>query len=182
MPSRDELGTEYTTFPIHFGDDTGGYEIRVVATEDNTTISVPTFSLEVSRHAGEDYHFGNSATRFAFKVFCSKPCMVAQFCRSLPSGGSTGLPMGSFLVMVTPDEGASNNLIFKVPSIINDPGGVDGAISIITNTSPVTGLHLNDTSLTDLTWQLVENTTNSYATLQIGDGFYQLYSTEPSER
>ena len=26
MPSVDELGTEYTSFPIHFGEDDGGYE------------------------------------------------------------------------------------------------------------------------------------------------------------
>ena len=182
MPSKDELGTEYTTFPIHFGDDTGGYEIRVIATENNTQVSVPAFSLDVSLNATGYYHLENTVTRFAFKVFCSKPCMVAQICRSLPSGGSTGIRMGSFLVVVTPDEGASNNLIFKVPSIINDPDGIEGAISIIMNTFPVTGLHLNDTSLSDLTWQLVENFTNCYATLPIGDGFYHLYSNEPSER
>ena len=46
--------------------------------------------------------------------------------------------------VLTPDEGASNSLIFTVPNMINHRDTVDGAISIIMNTYPVTGLHLNE--------------------------------------
>ena len=182
MPMLDELGTEYTSFPIHFGDDTGGYEIRVIAVEDDTSVSVPAFSAGFSLNMGQYYAIDNQVTRFGFKVYCSKPCMVVQYARSLASGGSTGSAMGSFLAVLTPDEGASNNLIFAVPSVIDDNCGVDGAISVIMNTFPVTGLHLNDTSLTGLNWQLVDNSTTCYATMGIGAGFYHLYSNEPSER
>ena len=182
MPGLDELGTEYTSFPIHFGGDDGGYELRIIAVENNTDVSVPAFSADLTLNAGKYYVVDNQVTRFAFKVFCSKPCMVVQYARALPPGGSTDIAMGSFLAVLTPDEGASNNLIFTVPSVINDPSGIDGAISVIMNTFPVTGLHLNDTSLADLNWQLVENTTTCYATLSIGEGFYHLYSTEPSEK
>ena len=181
MPISDELGTEYTSFPIHFGADDGGYQIRIIAADNNTDVSIPAFSADFSLNMGEYYLVDNQETRFGFKVFCSKPCMVVQYLRSLPEGGSTDYAMGSFLAVLTPDEGASNNLIFTVPSVINE-GDVEGAISIIMDTFPVTGLHLNDTSLADLNWKLVEDNTTCYATMEIGEGFYHLYSTEPSER
>ena len=181
MPGLDELGTEYTSFPIYFGADSGGYEIRIIAVENNTDVSVPAFSADFSLNTGDYYVVDNQVTRYGFKVLCSKPCMVVQYVRSLPAGGSTDAPMGTFMAALTPDEGASNNLIFTVPHIMLEPSA-DAAMSIIMNTFPVTGLHLNDTSLANLTWQLVENTTSCYATFAIDLGFYHLYSNEPSEK
>ena len=183
MPSVDELGTEYTSFPIHFGDDDGGYEIRIIAADNSTDVSVPVFNIDIRLNNPGDYHVvDNQVTRFAFKMFCSKPCMVVQYTRSLSWGGSESTGMGSFMGVLTPDEGASNSLIFTVPNAINHADGLDGAISIVMNTYPVTGLHLNETSLAGLSWQLVENSTGCYATRSIDEGFYRLYSTEPSER
>ena len=183
MPSADELGTEYTSFPIHFGEDDGGYEIRIIAAYNNTDVSVPVFNIDIRLNNPGDYHVvDNQVTRFGFKMFCSKPCMVAQYARSLSWGGSESTGMGSFMAVLTPDEGVSNSLIFTVPNIINHGDTVDGAISIVMNTYPVTGLYLNETSLASLSWQLVENSTGCYASRSIDEGFYRLYSTEPSER
>ena len=183
MPTVDELGTEYTSFPIHFGADDGGYEIRIIAADNNTDVSVPVFNIEIRLSNPGDYHVvDNQVTRFGFKMFCSKPCVVAQYTRSLPSGGSTNTVMGSFMAVLTPDGGASNSLIFTVPKTINHDDGVDGAISIVMNKYPVTGLHLNETNLAALSWQLVENSTGCYASMSIDEGFYRLYTNEPSER
>ena len=183
MPSVDELGIEYTSFPIHFGDDNGGYEVRIIAANNNTDVSVPVFDIDISLSNPGDYHVvDNRVTRFAYKMFCSKPCMVVQITRSLSSGGSENTEMGSFMAVLTPDEQASNSLIFTVPNMINHAEGVDGAISIVMNTYPVTGLHLNETSLAGLSWQLVENSTGCYASMSIDEGFYRLYSNESSER
>ena len=57
-----------------------------------------------------------------------------------------------------------------------------GAISVITDTFPGTGLHLNDWNMEYLEWKQVEHSTNWYATARIEDEFYELYSTEASER
>ena len=181
MPTLDELGTEYTAFPLHFGGD-GGYEIRVIAVENNTAASVPEFSADFNLNAGEYYVIDNVVTWFGFKVFCSKPCMVVQYVRSLPQGGSSDTYMGSFTAVLVPDDRASNSLIFTVPTVLDMDDVTMGAISVIMNTFPVTGLHLNDSSLAELAWQLVENSTNCYATLRVERELYHLYSTEPSER
>ena len=41
LPSTSQLGLEYTTLPIGFGEVTDGYYIRVVAVESNTWVSYP---------------------------------------------------------------------------------------------------------------------------------------------
>ena len=157
--------------------------VRIIAAENNTDVSVPAFNIDIRLSNLGDYHLvDNQVTRFGFKMFCSKPCMVVQYTRSLSWGGSVSTGMGSFMAVLTPDEGASNSLIFTVPNVINHADGVDGAISIVMNTHPVTGLHLNETSLAGLNWQLVENSTGCCAAVSIDEGFYRLYSNEPSER
>ena len=130
---------------------------------------------------GEFHLVDNTVTVFGFKITCSKPCMAVQYVRSLPAGGDTGEHMTAFLAVLTPDERASNNLIFTLPRKIDYDSTV-GAISIIVNTYPVTGLHLNDTSLADLNWQPVEDSPNWFATMDITYGFYHLYSTLSTER
>ena len=181
MTNLNDLGTEYTTFPIHFGGN-GGYGVKVIATEDNTDVSIPAFSADVTLDMGEFYEVDNTVTVFGFRVSCSKPCMVVQYVRALPSGGNTGLAMPAFLAVLAPDQEASNNLIFTVPSLIDFSSTSRAAISIIMNTNPVTGLYLNTTSLNNLNWMATEDSTKWYATVEIPAGFYQLYSTEPSER
>jgi hypothetical protein len=131
---------------------------------------------------GEFHLVDNTVTVFGFKITCSKPCMAVQYVRSLPAGGDTGEQMAAFLAVLTPDERASNNLIFTVPSMIDHSSTFYGALSIIVNTYPVTGLHLNDTSLADLNWQPVEDTPHCFATMRIQSGFYHLYSILSTER
>ncbi len=177
----DELGTEYTSFSIHFGGE-GGYEVRVIAIEDGTDVTVPAFSTSLTLNMGEFHVIDNPTTVFAFKMTCSKPCMAVQYVRSLPAGGNTGEHMGAFKAVLTPDERASNNLIFTVPLMMTHQPDVKAAISIIVNTNPVTGLYLNDTSLADLDWQPVDDSSNWFATVDIEYGLCHIYTTEPSER
>jgi hypothetical protein len=180
MPNMEELGTRYTSFPIHFGGE-GGYEVRTIAVENDTDVTVPAFSTSETLNMGEFHTADNTVTELGFTIHCSKPCMVVQYMRNLPMGGNTDTYMSMFLTVLTPDDNLSNNLVFTVPTWIGSADGM-GALSIIVDTYPVTGLHLNDTSLADLDWQPLEDSTNWVATLEIEHGFYQMYSSVSSER
>lgn len=182
MPALSELGTEYTSFPLHYGGDDGGYEVRVIAVEDDTDVTVPAFSVSLTLNVGEFYTINNTLTRAGFRISCSKPCQAVQYVQTLPPGGPTDMPMATFLAVLTPDGQSSNSLIFTVPRMMNSSSDMVAAVSIITNTFPVTGLYLNETSLADLDWQPVEDSTNWFATVEIETGFYQMFSVESSER
>jgi hypothetical protein len=108
--------------------------------------------------------------------------MVVQYVRCLPAGGDTGEAIGAFLAVLTPEERSSTNLIFTVPNMMNGHSRFMAAISLIVNTFPVTGLYLNETSLANLDWQPVEDSSNWFSTVEIGYGFYHLFTTSPSER
>lgn len=181
MPTMSDLGTEYTSFPVQFGG-SGGYEVRVIAVADDTVVTIPAVSTSLTLDMGEFHSIDNSVTMFGFVISCSKPCMGVQYVRSLPQGGDSALPMRPFQAVLIPSEGFSNNLIFTVPRMFDYSGETVAAISIIINTFPVTGLYLNETSLADLNWQSVEESSNWFATVEIDAGFYQLYSTDTSER
>jgi hypothetical protein len=181
MPAMYELGTEHTSFPLHFGGE-GGYYVRVIAVVDDTDVTVPAFATSLTLNMGEFHVINNGVTELGLKMSCSKPCMAVQYVPSLPAGGDTGLRMNAFLVVLTPDEKSSNNLIFTVPYMMYDEPSFRAAISIIVNVFPVTGLYLNDTNLADLNWQPVEDSGNWFATVEVGYGFYHLYTTAPSER
>lgn len=182
MPALSELGTDYTSFPVHFGGD-GGYEVRVIAVADNTDITVPAFSTSLTLNMGEFHVIENNVTRQGFKISCNQPCLVVQYMRGLPSGGPSGLHMSSFLAVLIPEDRATSSLIFTVPRLINHSTfAMAAAISIITNTYPGTGLYLNDLSLANLDWQPVEAASNWFATVEIDAGFHELFSTVASER
>lgn len=182
MPTLSQLGTEYTTFPVHLGGD-GGYEVRVIAVANDTDVTVPAVSTSLTLNMQEFHVINNTVTRLGIRVLCSKPCMVVQYAQNLPAGGDTGLPMAAFLAALIPDERASNSLIFTVPTMYDHPSfTMDAAISIIINNFPVTGLYLNEASLVDLNWQPVEDSSNWFATVEVDSGFYQLYSTDTSDR
>lgn len=181
MPPLSELGTEYTTFPVHFGGD-GGYEVRVIAVADDTDVTVPSFSTSLTLNMGEFHVIDNTVTRRGFQISCSKPCQVAQYLRALPAGGDTGLAMGSFLAMLIPDERSSDHLIFTVPTMSSASLAMKAAITIIIDTFPMTGLFLNGISLADLNWQPAEDSSNWAATVEVQVGFYQLHSIQSSER
>ena len=174
MPSVAELGLQYTSFPIHFGGN-GGYEVRVIAVEDDTQVSIPALSIDSTLNLAEFLESDNTATRFAFGVSCSKPCLAVQYMRNLPKSGD--FYMSGFMAVLTPEETTLCNSIFTVPTMIDD-SDVRGAISIITSVSP-SGLLLNGNSLVGWDWQPVS--TKWYATDEIGPGFYQLQSTNPAE-
>lgn len=180
MPTTSQLGTEYNTFPLHFGGD-GGYEIRIIAVADNTDVTVPAFSTSLTLHIGEFHVVDNTLTRLGFKVLCSQPCMVAQNVRALPADNA-GHRMAGFLAVLIPEERATGNLIFASPRNLDHAFDHRGAISIITNTYPGTGLHLNDTSLADLNWQPVNSSSSWFSSVEIDSGFYHLYSTQALER
>lgn len=181
MPALNELGTEYTTFSVHFGGD-GGYEVRVIAIADDTDVTVPAFSTSLTLDTGKFHVIDNPVTRLGFRVSCSKPCQVVQYLRSIPAGGDTGFHMATFMAVLVPDEQSSNHLVFTVPRMIESSSDMKAAISIIINTFPVTDLYLNETSLADLNWQPVEDSINWFATMEIETGFYQLFSSDSSER
>ena len=181
-PSLDHLSSQYTSFPVHFGDSDGGYEVRVLAVRDDTYVTIPVFSINITLNRGEFHMVDNADTRLGFKISCSKPCMAVQYMRSLGYGGTDYVRMGPFLAVLTGDTRAANSFIFTAPSMIDSSSTMHGAISVITDTFPGTGLHLNDDSLQDLEWEQVEDSTNWYATMAIEGQFFQLYSTEASER
>lgn len=182
MPTMSELGTEYLSFPAHFGGN-GGYLVRIIAVEDNTQVTVPSFSTILNLDQGEFHVVDNRVTKFAFNVSCSKPCMVVQFLRSLWAGGETDRHMQPFMSMLIPDDSSSNSLIFTVPSQIETHPSTRCVIAIITNTFPPTrNLYLNDTYLSYLDWVLMEDSASWYATFEIEAGSYQLYSNDLLER
>lgn len=179
MPSMRELGKEYISFPILFGGD-GGYEIRVIAVQDDTIVTVPTFDVSKTLNMGEFHLIDNPVTNLGFIISCSKPCMTVQYVRSLPEGFTE--TMRAFMAVLVPQELSCNDLIFTIPRSIDFTVRELGAISIITNTFPASGLHLNDTSLAELDWQPIENSLNWFASVGIEAGFHHLYSTDQWER
>ena len=166
MPSVSELGLQHTSFPIYFGG-AGGYEVRVIAAEDNTGVSIPALSIDSTLNLGEFLVADNTATRFAFEVSCTKPCLAVQYMRNLPQSETK---MSAFMAVLTPDETKLCSSIFTVPTMVAD-SDVTAAISIITN-EPTSGLLLNGNSLTGWDWQPVS--TKWYATNTIGPGFHEL--------
>ena len=143
--------------------------------ENNTGVSIPALSIDSTLNLGEFLVADNTATRFAFEVSCSKPCLAVQYMRNLPQNDSY---MSGFMAVLTADETKICSSIFKVPTMVDD-SKVTAAISIITNASP-SGLLLNDNSLTGWDWQPVS--TKWYATNTIEPGFYELQSSNPAER
>ena len=186
MPSVADLGYFYTSFPIAYGESEGGYELRVIAVVDNTDVSIPVYIVDTTlQNKGDYYVLYNIITNYAFTLSCSQPCLVVQYARELEVGGDHWETMSSFQAVLTPDTKAATNLIFTVPSSIDHVYSslpTRASISMIVTYYPVVGLHLNDTNLADLDWQRVDDSWNSYATMEIGRGFYCLYSTVSSER
>lgn len=180
MPRMDQLGTEYTSFPPHFGGD-GGYEVRIIAAHDDTDVTVPAFQTSLTLDSGDFHVIDNPETGAALWMTCSKPCMAVQYLRSLPQGGQADEYLAAFLAVLTPDVMSSSDLVFTVPRTRDNPYFRAG-LSLIVNTFPITDLFLNDTSLADLDWQSVEGSGNWFATLEIEHGLYRLYSSVPTER
>ena len=184
MPSLFEIGTDYTTFPLHYGGD-GGYEVRVIAVANGTGVVIPEFSVDVTLNMGEFYEVDNTQTMFGFHVSCSLPCMAVQYVRTLPEDSTAGiLAMHPFLAALIPAHRGTDDLIFTVPTMAQHSPGMRAAMSITVNAFPVTGLYLNGTSLADQDWQPVDGSQHSYATVELEDaaGFYRLYTIEPAEK
>ena len=49
IPNKSDIGLEYTTVPVGFGEVKDGFYIRVVATEDNTWVTFPSKAERLSR-------------------------------------------------------------------------------------------------------------------------------------
>ena len=49
IPNTSDLGLKYTTLPVGFGNVTDGFYYRVVATEDNTWVTVPNLSQRIRK-------------------------------------------------------------------------------------------------------------------------------------
>ena len=60
IPNTSDLGLEYTTLPVGFGNVTDGFYYRVVATEDNTWVTVPNLSQRIRKGAYVEGEIENS--------------------------------------------------------------------------------------------------------------------------
>ena len=65
IPNTSDLGLDYTTLPVGFGDVTDGYFIRVVATEDNTWVLIATRSerLRKGEYLEEEINNGQKVAK-----------------------------------------------------------------------------------------------------------------------
>lgn len=180
MPKLSELGLEYVSFPLAFGDTAYGYVIRVLAVADDTDISIPEAGISTTLMMGDFNEIDNVPTNGGYVVTCSKPCMVVQYIKTLPPG-DTLRAISSFMTVLTPSEQMTNNLVFTTPEVSSLGSYTTTAVSLLVNTYPIRGLQLNGTKLEYLDWKPVEHAQMWCATVVIQPGFYQLLSYEENE-
>ena len=66
MPSTEQLGTEYTTFPVVFGVPEGCYRVRILITDATTVVIIEEHDVNTVLNAGDfiEVHHTDSLTSF----------------------------------------------------------------------------------------------------------------------
>lgn len=178
MPFPDELGTSYVTFPVAYGDVTGGYHVRVVSVTSNTQINIPEEGISTTLDQGDHVEFDYTPTDGATRITCSNPCLATQYVkRNL--AGDTDEDTGAFMTPLTPDSSFETEVFFSPPDLTWEDSALT-TLSIIVSEYPVSYLYLNGNSLTSLDWQEIQAGSKWYATTPITEEFNHLYSNDPS--
>ena len=68
MPSIEQLGTEYTTFPVNIGLPTDGYRVRILVTEPTTVVIVEEHDVNTVLNAGDFIEIPHTDSLTTFKV------------------------------------------------------------------------------------------------------------------
>lgn len=180
MPRAQDVGTTFSTAPLHFGWQ-GGYGMRVLSIADGTTINVPAVGQEVNLDAGEFLEFVIPANSQGALITCSQPCIAAQFANQAFEGSSPGeRHMNPFMLILTPVEHYSVDVVFSTPSFETS---TLMAMSIIVDFYPVEDLYLDEVSLEDLEWQPTVGSTDSYhVSLSLEPGQHTLYTLDPDHK
>ena len=179
MPTLSELGANYSSFPLAFGDEYGGYEVRVIGVSKETAVYFSTGKTSIL-DMGEVLTEESAYTRESISVKCSNECLAVQYIKVLQDD-STSRELGNFMVVLTPDTQFSGNVAFATPSYSSFSSKIT-AISLVVDHYPVTTIYLNGVSLSYLDWHSVDESSNWHAFVQIAPGDYTLISLKPFER
>lgn len=179
MPPVEELGTDYTSFPLAYGADSTGYLIRVIGVADDTDVWIAGLSLYDTIHAGDVLEVEYPSSRGGTRIHCSIPCLAAQYAIRNNNPGDVQLGLSSFMVVLTPDEKYTNDVIFKTPYFL-DVTSSSGALSITADFLPgPEELFLDATSLDFLSWATADGGNVWFAYIDLELGLHHLHSSNP---
>lgn len=181
VPTVDEIGSRYTTFPLGIGSWDNGYLVKIISAAANTRVEIPEFGFIRTLEMGEFATIDYLLTFYAFEVICSNPCYVYQMGRSnYKAGGKTFGWMGGFLAPLTPQELYTNDILFTTPYLDLSSQAM---LSIVVSSYPVTGLYLDEENLEDLVWLAGDDDKHAVAALPLdANRARRLYTTHPTQR
>ena len=110
MPNVDGLGKTYILSP--FKERSAGYVFRIVATQDNTFVSISDGKLK-EYHAGEMFHQDVSGNNITL-ISSDKPILVAQYNKGYAADNLRG---NAAMVVVPAVEMFSSTVMFPVTSL-----------------------------------------------------------------
>ncbi len=141
VPPLEELGTAFNIGPIDGRGSDAGYIIRVVATQQGTSVTFSTRNNPVTLNRGEWEQETVNDNKLVSTVVCSKPCVVTQY---NPSHEviENDIETDAFMTLIPPvdhylekmrfgtgkyyDEGSSRNFRTNFVSIMAPAFALDG--------------------------------------------------------
>jgi hypothetical protein len=114
LPPKSRLGTRHMIVPFH--GHTGGDHVRIIASENSTTVTVQTATdLPFIEHLQQAGEYLDVPLAVAAVITSSRPVLVAQYCQSVRS--DTLGRYDPFRVAITPEEQfLSNATIHTLPN------------------------------------------------------------------
>jgi gliding motility-associated-like protein len=162
--SLNTWGKEFIT--VSYATRTGGDLVKILASEDNTTVhlNASTFVLDKGEHISQTLDDVNG-------IHADKPIAVAQFSRSQPCDQTIGDP---FYILISPLEQMLKRITFNAPDIDNTI--VVFPLTIITKTSEVSKIKLDNNSISGSFSTASANPAYSFAKLTTTGGNHTLQS------
>ena len=134
---------------------------------------MPALGYDAVYDAGTLYEMDYPSSRHGTPIHCSQPCIAVQYAKEAQSGA----PMLPFMLVLTPREHYSRDVVFSSPSWVTETTEI--ALSLMVDFFPVDDLYLDGVSLDYLDWQIAADATGAFATVSIEPGKHQLYTLDP---
>lgn len=151
------LGTKFTTIP--FNSNTGGYLYQIVATENNTQVSVNGIPV-VTMNEGE-VHTVNQKSNVALCIQSDKKISVVELMKSGECNGHSNLLGNPSLMTIVPDDQMTVQAAFSFPSTknisMNPSFPAEFYLAVVAKTGNLSKVKLNGVQLDTLQFKTACN-------------------------